>query len=81
MTLSIMAERYAVSYMLSVTYKPFILSVVMVSVVMLSVVMLSVCRYAECHYAECRYTECRYAECRGAILVGKMDTSNIVQTL
>ncbi len=38
-TLSTMAERcYDVSLMLSVTYKPFLLSVVMLSVIMLSVV-------------------------------------------
>jgi hypothetical protein len=31
-----------VSFMLSVTYKPFMLSVIMLSVIMLNVVMLSV---------------------------------------
>jgi hypothetical protein len=42
-----------VSLMLSVTYRPFVLSVVMLSVVMQSVVKLSVIMlrviYAECH--------------------------------
>ncbi len=37
-TLSIMAERcYDVSFLISVTYKPFMLSVVMLSVIMQSV--------------------------------------------
>jgi hypothetical protein len=35
-------HSYAVSFMLSVTYKPFMLSVVMLNVIMLSVVMLHV---------------------------------------
>jgi hypothetical protein len=47
--------------MLSVTCKPFMLSVIMPSVIMLSVLHLSVTNkpfmlsviYAECHYAEC----------------------------
>ncbi len=43
MTLITIVEcSYAVSIMLSVSYKPYILSVVMPNVVMLSVVMLSV---------------------------------------
>ncbi len=45
--------------MLSVIYKPIMLSVVMLSAVMLTFVML-------CHYAESRYAVCHYAECRGA---------------
>ncbi len=41
-TLSTVAERcYDVSFLISVTYKPFMLSVVMLSVVLLSVIMLS----------------------------------------
>jgi hypothetical protein len=41
--------------MLSVTYKPIMLSVIMLTVT-----------YAECHNAECHFAECRFAECRGA---------------
>jgi hypothetical protein len=42
--------------MLSVTYKPFLLSVI-----------YDVCHYVECHYAECRHAEWYYAECRGTV--------------
>jgi hypothetical protein len=37
--------------MLSVRYKPFVLSVL----------------FAECHYAERRYAVCRYAQRRGTV--------------
>jgi hypothetical protein len=52
--------------MLSVTYKPFLLSVIY------DVCHYAECHFAECHFAECHYTECRYAEyhkakCRGAV--------------
>ncbi len=51
-----------VSIKLTVTNKPFKLSVVMISVIMLSVIMLSVAMLSA--VLLCRYPECRYAECR-----------------
>jgi hypothetical protein len=56
MITSIVAEcYYTVSFMLSVTNKPFIL-----------IWQYAECFNAECCYAECRYAKCRYAECLGA---------------
>jgi hypothetical protein len=52
--------------MLSVTYKPFALGVIMLKVTYAEC-RYAECHYAECHYAGCRYAECRYNECRGAI--------------
>ncbi len=65
--LSVTYDKYHI-FMLSVAYKPFMLSVVMLNVIMLSVVMLNVIMlsvvmlnvimlsvsYAECHLYECR---------------------------
>jgi hypothetical protein len=71
------------AFMLSVTNKLYVLSVVMLNVVMLSVIMLNVimlsviilnvfyaeCHFLECRYAECHYIECRYVECHGALKI------------
>ncbi len=55
--------------MLSVAFKPFMLSVIVLNVVMQRV-KFTECHiealYAERHYAECRYAERHYAECRYA---------------
>ncbi len=68
-----------VSLVLTVTCKPFMLSVVGLNVVMLSVIKgytkLTTAYYAECRNAECHYAECRYVECRDAILISKNDLS------
>jgi len=71
------------SRMLSVTNKPFMLSVIRQNVIMLCDCHYSDycyadcsygdCHYADCHYADCQYSDCHYAdchysECRGTIL-------------
>jgi hypothetical protein len=55
-----LSVAYAVSFMLSVACKPYMLSVIMLSFILLSVVT-NECHYAEFHYTEFHYTECRYA--------------------
>ncbi len=51
MTLRIIVECYAVSFILTITYAEF----------------REMALYAECNYTQCHYSECRFAECRGAL--------------